>query len=130
MMPQWISDIVSVAPWLGAFFVAAFFGVKFWKIVSPVFHAVRDFLDDWKGEPARPGVPERPGVMRRFATIEEFTTKYGPIIDKLDHEMHPNSGSSMADAVNRTEKSLADHLAACPAPQTTTINVNPVGSQP
>lgn len=32
---------------------------------------VRDFLADWRGEPARPGVPERPGVMERLASIEQ-----------------------------------------------------------
>lgn len=31
---------------------------------------VRDFLADWRGQPARPGVSERPGVMRRLEHIE------------------------------------------------------------
>ena len=122
MMPQWISDLITVAPWLGAFFVAAFFGIKLWRCVAPVFRMFREFLEDWKGEPDRPGVKGRAGVMARLGSIE--------------HELHPNSGLSMRDAINRTEKQGKDmgekldaHMASCPAPQTTTINVNPGGTQ-
>lgn len=32
--------------------------------------AVGDFLADWRGEPARPGVPARLGVPERLASIE------------------------------------------------------------
>jgi len=116
-MPQWISDIISVAPWLGAFFVAAFFGVKVWRCVAPVSREIRNFLDDWKGEDGRPGVNGRPGVMSRLSSIE--------------HELHPNSGLSMRDAINRTEKQgkemaekLDTHMASCPPPQQTVVNVN------
>lgn len=49
-----------------------------------------DAFDDWQGQPARPGVPERPGVMRRLEMIES--------------ELHPNGGSSLRDAINRTGK--------------------------
>lgn len=124
-MPQWISDIITVWPVLGAFVLLGFGIGLANKLFGPIIKKITQFLDDWNGEPARDGVPERPGAMKRFQSIEEFTTKYGPIIDRLDHEMHPNSGSSMADAVNRTEKNLSDHLAACPAvvPQTT-VTVN------
>lgn len=60
-----------------------------------------DAVDDWQGEPARPGVPERPGVMTRLATIEE--------------QLHPNHGSTLRDAINRTElavQRVEDGLAA------------------
>lgn len=116
VIPSWISDVITVAPWLGAFFVAVFFGVKFWKIVAPVFREIRNFLDDWKGEPDRPGVKGRAGVMARLGSIE--------------HELHPNSGLSMRDAINRTEqqgKDMSDkldaHISACPVPTQTTVNV-------
>jgi len=121
MMPQWISDLISVAPWLGAFFVAVFAIWGLGKRVSPFAKKILDFLDDWNGEPARPGVPARLGVMAR--------------LDEMHHELHPNSGSSLADAVNRTEtqgkelaEQLAAHLASCPPGPQTTINVNPGGT--
>ncbi|WP_433415008.1 hypothetical protein ACQP1V_36200 [Microtetraspora malaysiensis] len=77
-----------------------------------------DDLDDWRGEQERPGVPERPGVMKRLASIE---TRQGTI----EAQLHPNGGSSLRDAVNRTDKRserleqlleehLADHLKQSP----------------
>ena len=114
--PQWISDVIAVAPWLGAFFFLVFAVWKAGKLVGPTVRKVLDFLDDWNGEPARPGVPQRLGVMAR--------------LDEMHHELHPNSGSSLADAVNRTERALNEHISNCPAPQQTTINVNPPGGTP
>lgn len=53
---------------------------------------VDDFMDDWGGESARPGVPRRPGVMER--------------LDWIEHQLKPNSGESLRDAVNRIETQL------------------------
>lgn len=132
MLPQWISDLIAVWPWFGAFCAAGFLILMGWKYLRPPTKGLNHFLEDWNGEPERPGVPGRPGVMVRFSNIEEFTTKYGPIIDRLDHEMHPNSGSSMADSVNRTERKLDEHIAACPAvpqqPSQTNITVTTAGA--
>jgi len=131
-MPQWISDLIAINPWLGLN-VLIIIGVGIaWKYLKPPTKGMNHFLQDWNGEPDRKGVPARPGVMQRLQTIDESGTrtdlwmeKYGPIIDKLDHEMHPNGGGSLADAVNRTEKALGDHIAACPPVQTSaTITVN------
>lgn len=38
--------------------------------LARLIHQVREFLEDWRGEPARPGVPERRGVMERLERIE------------------------------------------------------------
>lgn len=129
-MPQWISDVISVSPVLGGIVVAVFLALVSWKYLRPPTKGIEHFLEDWNGEPSRPGVPERPGMMQRVGNIEAsqtkadvFFEKYGPIIDKLEHEMHPNSGTSLADAVNRTEKALKTHIESCPAPQTN-VTVN------
>lgn len=63
-----------------------------WKKLHPVIRKVEQFSEDWFGEPARPGVAARPGVMERIA--------------KLNAELHPNGGSSLRDAVDRTEVGL------------------------
>lgn len=51
-----------------------------------------DFMDDWGGEPARPGVSRRPGVMER--------------IEGIEHQLRPNSGESLHDAIGRIEDEL------------------------
>ncbi|REE62112.1 hypothetical protein BX257_4725 [Streptomyces sp. 3212.3] len=57
---------------------------------------VDEFVDDWQGVPGRPGVPERPGVMTRLDRIEGR-------IGRVEHELQPNSGHSLRDAVNRID---------------------------
>ena len=139
-MPQWISDLISVSPVMGGIvlfiLLCVVVGVFAWKNLRPPTKGLNHFLEDWNGEEPRKGVTGRPGVMERLQNIDSsqrvtethqskadtFFEKYGPIIDKLDHEMHPNSGSSMADAVNRTERALNDHIAACPIPAAGTSN--------
>lgn len=76
-----------------------------WKVLKPVLLAVRrisHFFDDWFGEAARPGVPDRPGVMKRLADMQTD-------IDKIKHEMWPNSGGSLRDAVDRLEKAASSN---------------------
>jgi hypothetical protein len=76
-----------------------------WKVLKPVFSAVRrlsHFVDDWFGEPERPGVPARPGVMPRLETMQSD-------LDKIKHELWPNSGGSLRDAVDRLEKAAKSH---------------------
>lgn len=76
---------------------AAVASVAKW-IVVPVMtmlRNIREFLDDWHGEPGRPGVPERLSVMSRLGRIEK--------------ELHPNGGSSLRDAVDQTRSMLEQH---------------------
>ncbi|MFD7066064.1 hypothetical protein ACFV97_02385 [Streptomyces sp. NPDC059913] len=63
-----------------------------WRItrgVRRIVSRVDEFIDDWQGTPARSGVPARPGVMAR--------------LDRIEHELHPNSGGSLRDAVDRVD---------------------------
>jgi|SRR5690606_6239788 len=45
--------------------------VAIWRWIRSWGKRISDFLDDWNGEPERPGVPARPGVMQRLAANEE-----------------------------------------------------------
>ncbi|MFJ4627211.1 hypothetical protein [Streptomyces sp. NPDC088847] len=65
------------------------------------------FLDDWYGEEERAGVPARPGVMLRLAALEDG-------LDHLRHEVRPNSGTSLRDAVDLANRRLAR---MCPDPE-------------
>ncbi|MFJ9869047.1 hypothetical protein [Streptomyces sp. NPDC101165] len=56
-----------------------------------------DLADDWQGTPSRPGVPGRPGVMTRLDAIEQQ-------LAAVEHELHPNSGGSLRDAVDRVDE--------------------------
>ena len=74
--------------------------------VLPFFRALSNFLSDWTGEPSRPGVPGRAGVMARLEANDEQ-------IKAIRHELHPNSGASLRDSVDRIES--ATELAATKA---------------
>lgn len=41
------------------------------RITLKISRAVSIFLEDWMGEPARPGVQARPGVMERIEVSED-----------------------------------------------------------
>jgi hypothetical protein len=72
--------------------------------------AVGLFLRDWQGEPARPGVDARPGVLERLDTLEHK-------VADIHHEVKPNGGNSIKDAVGRID--LATSQPAHPV----TVNV-------
>jgi hypothetical protein len=61
---------------------------------------ITDFLDDWAGQPQRPGVAARPGVMARLEAVEETTAD-------ISQETKPNHGHSMRDIVHQTSTDLA-----------------------
>lgn len=81
----WSIALVAVA---GGFTLLWRIARALWRIID----SFDDFVEDWKGVPARPGFPARPGVMERLAWIE--------------HELKPNSGLSLRDAVDRLEEEL------------------------
>ena len=120
MMPQWISDLIIVAPWLGAFFVAGFL---IWK-VGPVLRKWSRFIDRVIGVPADPktGQKEIPGIFER---LDHQDT----VLETIRHEVEFNNGSSVKDAVTRVEEKIDNHLATTTQP-TTTINVNAPGGSP
>lgn len=65
------------------------------------------FLDDWFGEPARPGYPARPGIPERLEVVE---ARLG-LVESDTRQLQRNGGSHLADAVVRIERFLAEHQA-------------------
>lgn len=74
--------------------------------VIPLIRKITQFLDDWQGEVARSGVPERLGVLASIAKIQRHQEELFDRLREVEHELHPNSGTSMRDAIDRMEKHL------------------------
>jgi hypothetical protein len=84
--------------------------------VFGVFRKLNTWLDDWAGEPPRPGFPNgRPGVLDRLASIETnatstadtLSTTAGTLVGvearlaALEAQMYPNGGHTLRDAIDR-----------------------------
>lgn len=100
MSPDDLAAWIPIVPWLVALIVMVTALSMIAKFVWPVIKKWADLADDLMGEKARPGVPARPGLMERMATVEEKT-------ESIHHEMFPNSGGSLRDAVDRQEQATA-----------------------
>jgi hypothetical protein len=74
-----------------------------WRLtrgVRRLLSRLDEFVDDWQGTPGRPGVPGHEGVMARLCGIEDR-------LAAVEHELHPNSGGSLRDAVDRVDQRTA-----------------------
>ena len=60
--------------------------------ITKMVKKIDEFMEDWNGIDDRPGRNGRPGVMQRLVSIE--------------HELRPNSGESLRDAINRIESKV------------------------
>lgn len=97
MAVVWIASSTIVLGALGAVW-------RWSKGIRRVAVRFDEFADDWQGTEGRPGVPARAGVMERLAG---FDNRLGSLDDRLsgiEHELHPNSGGSMRDAIDRVER--------------------------
>ncbi|GIH70355.1 hypothetical protein [Sphaerimonospora thailandensis] len=51
-----------------------------------IYRRIEKFLDDWQGEPARPGVEARPGFPERIAALEAESAEVKRIVSNgLSH---------------------------------------------
>lgn len=71
---SWLDAFVAAGIIAGGFGLLVMIGravgwvLRTWKRLT-------DFLDDWNGEPARPGVEARPGFPERIARLEKLVTR-------------------------------------------------------
>jgi len=84
-MPNYIAEIR-----LGeiAIFIAFAFGagVGLWRLIKPLrilAQSLGDLMDDWRGQPARPGVDAKPGVMERLKKLDADITGLRADIGRL-----------------------------------------------
>jgi hypothetical protein len=98
-----VAALDTAVVWAAAITAVAGVGAVLWRATRPLRalgRRVEDFIDDWTGVPGRPGVEQRPGVMERLDRIERT-------VGIVAHEVRPNGGSSMRDAVDRVDSRTA-----------------------
>lgn len=105
-----IPTVDAIALWAGIIAAVGAAGAVLFRWGRNVRRASRrlgQVLTDWTGEPGRAGVPPRPGVMERLGAIDERLSALDQRVGKIEHEVHPNSGSSLRDAVDRVDARTA-----------------------
>ena len=110
MTPDELAEWIPVVPWLVALVLLIIAVALFVKFVWPVLKRFADLVDDLLGEDARAGVPARPGLMERMQSVESEQKRQGDeqqrqseVLALVKHEVLPNTGTSLNDAVRRTE---------------------------
>ena len=123
------NHIVTIAFWVGGIVTAGRFIYKYSRAGWRSSRGVRNFLDDWNGEPARKGVVARPGMMARQAAAEEAVRAAVEVakanavqLAAIEHELHPNSGSSMFDKLSKRLDGLSEENAALDGKLETHLN--------
>jgi hypothetical protein len=67
------------------------------------FKSLESLLEDWHGEPARPGVPGRLGVMERLDSIEKK-------VNSAAFNSQPNHGTSAFDEHTRLLNQILERI--------------------
>lgn len=88
--------LAGIAAGLGA---VGLFLKWIWSTVRPPVKSHLQFLEDWHGEDARPGVPAKPGMMVRVQNLED-------VVEHLKAEVTLNHGGSMKDQVVAMRKQI------------------------
>lgn len=102
--PTGVAALDVLLVWGGAFSFAVAVFTGLWRAgraVAVFCSRLSRFLDDWYGEPARPGFPARPGVLERVASIEGQVGAFDRRMTGVEYELRENGGASLRDAVNR-----------------------------
>ncbi len=97
---SWILQAAGALVLLAAALAVIVKGVGF---MATMLRKVGEFLEDWRGEEARPGYHKRPGVMERLVALEEGQATTARQVNEIVHEVKPNSGTSLKDQVTRIE---------------------------
>lgn len=105
-----IGDIVGLLAAIGAIWASI-------KWVRPALRAITNFLDDWNGEPERPGVPGRAGVLEQIADLRTDVDLAKALArdaaeSSADAAFHskPNHGSSSYDALMKQVRATGEAI--------------------
>ncbi len=95
-----IGDVITALIWVGV----ALAGLKW---VKPALKQIGDFLGDWQGQPARPGVDARPGVMEQLGTLKTDVNTLKTDVD-LARVLARDAAESAADAAHHSKPDHGD----------------------
>jgi hypothetical protein len=105
-----MADVTSIATIIGSLGAGsiAFFGGAAWVLRKVRGFSTRfdEFMEDWNGTKARPGVPHRPGVMERLSDQDAALAKIDGRLVVVEHEVNNNGGQSIKDIVHRMDGNL------------------------
>ena len=92
-----VALVVSMAGGLlAAFSIIGWCTRTFVRLVRGLFR----LIEDWTGEPVRPGFAGRPGFPERLARVELD-------LAEVRSQLSPNSGHTLRDAIDRVEAATA-----------------------
>jgi hypothetical protein len=105
------TDLVAAASALSIMLGAlALVGRYLMRPLVVTLRDVREFLREWRGEPARPGHSSVPGIPERLARTEST-------LDDVDRQLRTNGGSTLRDlaqenrdAIAGVDRRLSDHV--------------------
>lgn len=82
-----IAGVDSAVAWsVGIAAVLSLLGLLV-RFVAKIAKSVGIFMEDWGGEPPRPGVPGRPGVMQRVGDTEERVEDAEKRLNGVEHRL-------------------------------------------
>lgn len=84
---------MEVVAWVVIAFTVISAIIMFTAKVYPFIRKLQTLMDDWLGEPERPGVHRRPGLMERMEKIESLALSSA-------YHTQPNHGGSGHDALS------------------------------
>lgn len=83
----WIDVVIASAAVVSALTAVLFRPARsLWRL----FRRVDAFLEDWNGEPARPGREKQPGVMERLEVIEDQGATTERRVDLIEQHLGIN----------------------------------------
>ena len=99
---QWLLAVAGGIVALAAALAAI---AKGFRVIDRGMKRANEFLDDWRGESARPGYPSRPGVPERLERIEDR-------LDGVETQLAPKNGvtTTLRDSVDRIEQIVVPPL--------------------
>lgn len=107
-LPSWFTSL-TVGNIVGTLLAFGATLGALWLMTRPLRSTAKgfeQFLEDWNGVPERAGFDAIPGVPERLRTLERNARADRALLERIDHELHPNSGGSLRDQVNKSRDDI------------------------